>query len=156
MTDNITIRRGTPADLDSVIAIANGSASAAHWSKSEFDAIFSSGRLLLLAESQMTMIGFLVAHCVAGEWGLENVVVAASHQRRGIGERLVHELISTAKNGSAAFIFLEVRESNVAAKSLYERCGFQRSGRRKEYYSNPPEDAILYRFLCTPAALENC
>jgi ribosomal-protein-alanine N-acetyltransferase len=52
-------------------------------------------------------------------------------------------------------IFLEVRESNLAAQKLYQSCGFEQYSRRKAYYSDPAEDALLYRFLCTPETREN-
>jgi ribosomal-protein-alanine N-acetyltransferase len=51
-----------------------------------------------------------------------------------------------AKRTNSTSVFLEVRESNTAARTLYERAGFEQSGRRESYYTNPPEDAILYRF----------
>lgn len=156
MTDDISIRGGTLADLAQVIAIARHSQTAAQWSASDYASIFVSNRLLLVAEEHREVVGFIVGHDVAGEWELENVVVLPNHQHCGIGERLVRELTSTAKSRHAKFIFLEVRESNVAAKRLYQRCGFQQAGRRKSYYSSPEEDAILYRFLCNPETLKKC
>jgi ribosomal-protein-alanine N-acetyltransferase len=58
---------------------------------------------------------------------------------------LLSELLDIARGGGAKAIFLEVRESNQAARALYEKWAFLESGRRRRYYQEPDEDAILYR-----------
>ena len=72
------------------------------------------------------------------------MVTAAGDRRRGIGSQLLKELIAIARERKLQTIFLEVRESNVAARALYCKFGFEESGRRKNYYANPTEDAVLY------------
>jgi len=156
MSDGITIRHGTSADLPQIMAIAEQSETAAHWHVPDYNGIFVTPRTLLVAESESRIVGFAIAHNIAGEWELESIAVEAFYQQRGIGSRLITAVIEEAKKSNAKFIFLEVRETNLAAKLLYERRGFQQYGRRKAYYSDPPEDAILYLFLCNPEALENC
>ncbi|HUN87780.1 MAG TPA: ribosomal protein S18-alanine N-acetyltransferase [Terriglobales bacterium] len=153
---NATVRSGSPADLPQIIEIANASRTAAHWRAVDYEQIFQSKRVLLVAESNSEVIGFLVAHDTVGEWELENIVVAPVHRGWGFAKQMLQRLIHEAANRNGKFIFLEVRESNAAAKRLYERCGFQQYGRRPGYYSGPVEDAILYRFLCIPKSLENC
>jgi len=76
---------------------------------------------------------------------LENIVVSPLFRREGIGRRLLEELLSRARESGGDALFLEVRESNTAARSLYEQAGFQLTGRRKNYYKDPREDGILYR-----------
>jgi ribosomal-protein-alanine N-acetyltransferase len=151
-----TIRRGTRADVEAIAEIGKASATAPRWDVVDYSIIFSTERTLLIAEVSGEIAGFIVGRDIAGEWELENIVVADRFRQRSIGQRLVWELILLAKKSDAKFIFLEVRESNLAAKRLYERCGFHPYGRRKDYYSNPVEGAVLYRFLCNPGALENC
>ncbi len=90
------------------------------------------------------LIGFLVARNVAPEWELENVVVRAEFRGAGIGTQLLEALLTRARAINSRSIFLEVRESNTAARRLYAKAGFRETGRRKGYYSDPPEDAILY------------
>jgi len=90
------------------------------------------------------LLGFLVARRVASEWELENIVVARSARRRGCGRRLLDALIAHATQTNGESVFLEVRESNAAARALYGRAGFRETGRRKSYYDNPVEAAILY------------
>ncbi len=156
MNDEIAIRPGTPADLDQVIAIASASNSAAHWQPSDYAKIFETKRALIVAEFQTLVVGFVVAHDIAGEWELENIAVTPAYRQNGVGKRLVLALIDEARTSNAISILLEVRESNFPARKLYERCGFQQYGRRPSYYVNPSEDAVLYRFLCRPESLKNC
>jgi ribosomal-protein-alanine N-acetyltransferase len=87
----------------------------------------------------------MVAHRVDAEWELENVVVAETARRRGVGTLLLEELIAHARSSEGSGIFLEVRQSNQNARALYRRVGFEETGLRKSYYSDPPEDAILCR-----------
>ncbi len=85
------------------------------------------------------ILGFLVAHRVDAEWELENIVVAEAARRRGVGTRLLEEFSRPccARNMGSG-IFLEVRESNLSARALYRKLGFQETGLRKSYYSQPP------------------
>jgi ribosomal-protein-alanine N-acetyltransferase len=72
------------------------------------------------------------------------LVVAARVLRRGTASELMRELIRRAQNEAALAILLEVRESNLPARGLYEKHGFREVGRRRGYYADPAEDAILY------------
>ena len=102
--------------------------------------------MLLLAESTAPgAVGFIVAHRIAPEWELENIVVAADAQRKGVGRSLLRALIKHGVHTNSDAVFLEVRESNLPARSFYENAGFEQIGSRKSYYQNPLEDAILYR-----------
>ena len=94
------------------------------------------------------ILGFLIAHHLAPEWELENLVVAPAARRRGIGKRLLEALLAAARETNNS-VFLEVRESNTAARALYENAGFEQTGRRPSYYASPSEDAILYRWTVT-------
>lgn len=91
------------------------------------------------------ILAFLIAHRVDAAWELENIVVAATARRRGMGQRLLGELIEEVRSTQGSEISLEVRQSNHDARSLYRKAGFEEVGLRKSYYSNPPEDAILCR-----------
>jgi ribosomal-protein-alanine N-acetyltransferase len=91
-----------------------------------------------------TRLGFLVARHIAPQWELENIVVASAARRKGVGKRLLDTLLAHAMSTNSDTVFLEVRESNTTARSLYESRGFHETGRRKSYYTNPQEDAVLY------------
>jgi ribosomal-protein-alanine N-acetyltransferase len=126
--------------------------SAAHWSLNQYQALFvttseqNSERWAWIAEDHGQLpriLGFLVAQRVDAEWELENIVVAETARRRGVGTRLLNELVTKARAEQGSRIFLEVRESNQRARALYQKAGFKETGLRKSYYSKPEEDAIL-------------
>jgi ribosomal-protein-alanine N-acetyltransferase len=122
---------------------------AAHWSAREYDALFAPEaprRIALVAAAGDALRGFVIARCGPDDWEIENVVVAPEHRRLGIGSELVREVLRAAQDAGAAAVLLEVRESNAAARQLYERLGFATAGRRPGYYRVPVEDALLLRF----------
>ena len=80
---------------------------------------------------------------IADEGDIGNVAVAPDSRRRGIGAALLKALFAESERRGAAVLQLEVRESNLAARRLYEKNGFEIVGKRKNYYEKPAEDAIL-------------
>ena len=140
-----------------MLALEEHCSTAARWTKQQYQLSIQSSdetfrRLVLVAQpasssetSSAGILGFLVARRLGSEWELENIVVSPMFQREGIGRRLLEELMSRARENGADALFLEVRESNTAARSLYEQVGFEPTGRRKSYYKEPQEDGILYR-----------
>jgi ribosomal-protein-alanine N-acetyltransferase len=100
--------------------------------------------VVLTAEQAGRLRGFVCAKAPTGEWEIENIVVAIEFLRQGIADRLMQVLIDHAEKGGASRILLEVRESNRPARRLYEKHAFHEVGRRRNYYWNPSEDAILY------------
>jgi len=130
--------------------LENSSETAAHWSEQQYESLLAGdsaiSRLALVAERQedATIFGFLIAQYIGPEWELENIVVAPEIRGKGVGTCLLNDLFVRAKQVNSNEVFLEVRESNKAARALYQKLGFEETGRRKSYYNNPLEDAILY------------
>ncbi|MBZ5548280.1 MAG: ribosomal protein S18-alanine N-acetyltransferase [Acidobacteriia bacterium] len=141
------IRSATLDDVPVILAIEQPSVNAAHWPEEEYLKLVKTG-VVLVAERAGKVCGFVCAKAVAGEWEIENVVVAPESLRQGIADRLMRALIKQAEKGAASRILLEVRESNRPAQRLYEKHGFREVGRRRQYYTSPPEDAILYGRPC--------
>lgn len=139
----VVIRSAALNDVPAILAIEQQAPGAAHWSADQYSKLVDSG-VVLVAEEAGQLCGFVCAKGVAGEWEIENVVVAAAFLRRGIANELVRELIQRAGNEAAPAILLEVRESNLPARRLYEKHGFREVGRRRAYYRDPAEAAILY------------
>jgi ribosomal-protein-alanine N-acetyltransferase len=128
-----------------------------HWSEQRYQTVFQPGapdRVLWVVEDDGAIRGFLVARFTAAECELENLAVAVGHRRGGFGLQLVQALIAAARQRNIERILLEARESNVAARALYEKVGFQLTGRRKAYYSHPHEDAFLFAYKCTASGAE--
>lgn len=144
------IRPATLADIAAIMALERASLTAGHWQRAQYQALFEPSappRLALLEEEESTLLGFLIARPLGREWELENLVVAASARRRGLGTRLLHELFAVLRSQGGAALFLEVRESNAAARGLYEKCSFVKVNRRPGYYREPLEDAMMYRLI---------
>lgn len=139
----VAIRSAALDDLPAILAIEQPAPTASHWTSEQYNKLVGSG-VVLVAEEAGKLCGFVCAKAVAGEWEIENVVVAAEFLRRGIANELVRELIRRVENEAASAILLEVRESNLPARGLYEKHGFREVGRRRGYYRDPLEDAILY------------
>ncbi|MCH5190582.1 MAG: ribosomal protein S18-alanine N-acetyltransferase [Oscillospiraceae bacterium] len=90
------------------------------------------------------LLGYIGANNISGEVYITNVAVKAEHRKKGFGERLIKYLVTESMLENAEFVTLEVRRSNKAAISLYEKCGFKKAGERKNFYSAPREDALIY------------
>ena len=144
-----TIRSATLEDLPAILAIEQHAPSAAHWPADEYEKLIETG-VLPVAEQAGRLCGFVSAKAVAGEWEIENIVVATECLRQGIADQLLQALIDQAESAGASRILLEVRESNRPARRLYEKHAFREVGRRLKYYNHPLEDAILYERRCEP------
>jgi len=98
---------------------------------------------LLVAERAGRVVGYAVLWFAADEAELGDMAVLPEARRRGLGRWLLDGALSEAARRGAKRVFLEVRESNVGARGLYELAGFEAVGVRPDYYSEPQEDAIL-------------
>jgi ribosomal-protein-alanine N-acetyltransferase len=144
------VREATSADIEIIIALGESAGDSVRWSRSHYiDALASEPqpRLLLVAEregDQQGIVGFIMARVVGDEWEIENVAVSPPMQKKGLGGTLLASLVERARQARSARILLDVRASNAAAIALYEKHGFRQDGIRKDYYSNPTEDALLF------------
>jgi ribosomal-protein-alanine N-acetyltransferase len=141
------IRSAKQEDIPAMKSMAMAAPEAALWSTGQYEALLTAGaqRLVLVAEENGTLRGFLAARTISGECELENIVVAPEARRRGIGALLLRSLLNRTRAEGATVCWLEVRTSNTAARRLYGAAGFRESGRRRGYYQQPSEDAALYR-----------
>jgi ribosomal-protein-alanine N-acetyltransferase len=138
------------------VEIASHSVTAAQWNPAEYQRLFTPDTALSTDETQPrttfvveqhgSVVGFIIGRQVEDEWEIENIAVTGSARRCGLGSRLVGELLDLVKSRGGKAVFLEVRESNRAALSLYEKWAFIEVGRRKMYYQNPAEDALVLKF----------
>ena len=101
--------------------------------------------LWLVAEDKGRVAGYIGSQTCTDESDVMNVAVHPDFRRKGIAETLVNALVDELKAIESRCLTLEVRASNVPAISLYEKLGFAEVGRRKNYYRNPREDALIMR-----------
>ena len=99
--------------------------------------------ICIVALENETVVGHAYMRQIFDEGHINNLAVKISQRRRGIGSMLVEGLISAAHKRGITALTLEVRVSNTAAISLYEKHGFKPEGLRKNYYTNPSEDGIV-------------
>ena len=99
----------------------------------------------LVALDGESVVGYVGSQTVLGWTDMMNVAVHPDYRRKGIAEQLVVSLENELKNRESTCLTLEVRVSNEPAKSLYDKLGFSEVGRRKNYYRNPREDALILR-----------
>ena len=99
----------------------------------------------LVALEGEQVVGYVGSQTVIDESDMMNIAVHPDFRRRGIAEALVAALEAALRQRGSRALTLEVRDSNVAAITLYEKLGFSQVGLRKNYYRNPREDARILR-----------
>src|SRR3954453_4391703 len=149
--DALDIRRLTYADLPQLIAVERR-AFPTPWSMAMFVLELSKPAGVCLAALRGgEMVGYLICSRYDTVWHIMNVAVDPVHRRQGIATAMLSDLLRRIDSPTARFT-LEVRESNRGAIDLYERFGFRAAGRRRRYYQDNGEDAlIMWR---TPATLD--
>jgi ribosomal-protein-alanine N-acetyltransferase len=138
----LEIRRLTYADLPQIIAIERR-AFPTPWSLAMFVLELSKPAGVCLAGLRDgQMLSFLICSRYDTVWHIMNIAVDPDHRRRGIASAMLTELFNRIDDDDARFT-LEVRASNTGAVALYERFGFRAAGRRRGYYHDNGEDAVI-------------
>ncbi|WP_341522667.1 ribosomal protein S18-alanine N-acetyltransferase [Pseudomonas sp. G.S.17] len=147
MSDAVTFRPMTEADLDAVLKIEYAAFSHP-WTRGIFLDGLKSYEIWLMFEGAQ-QVGHGVVQVIIDEAHLLNITVKPESQGRGLGLRLLEHLMSRAYALNARECFLELRDSNRPAYRLYERFGFNEIGRRRDYYPavGGREDALV--MACT-------
>jgi ribosomal-protein-alanine N-acetyltransferase len=142
MTDQLAIRALAYSDLPEVVAIERRSFPTP-WSLAMFVLELSKpSGISLAATRDGKLVGYLVCSRYDGVWHLMNVAIEPRLRRRGIASALLRELFGRADAPGEQYT-LEVRPSNPAAIQMYERFGFRSAGRRRGYYHDNREDAVI-------------
>ena len=137
-----------PMDQNTALAVAEIEAVcfSSPWPAQSFLNILNNNNALyLVAEEDAEVLGYIGIFDLIDEFSIINVATHPNHRKKGIARRLMEEIHQRAKEKNCPLVTLEVRESNIPARSLYERFGYTECGRDKNYYSDPTEDAILYK-----------
>ncbi|MBQ7385112.1 MAG: ribosomal protein S18-alanine N-acetyltransferase [Ruminococcus sp.] len=114
------------------------------WSEQSVkDEMDKENSIFLMAFDGETPIGYVGLSVVFDEGYMGNLAVLEAYRRKGVGKALMQELLNECVKLDLAFATLEVRASNTPAVKLYESLGFTEVGRRKNYYKEPLEDALL-------------
>jgi [ribosomal protein S18]-alanine N-acetyltransferase len=144
------VRAAGVGDLAEVVEMERGIVGAPHWAEAEYAGMIPGDggtvkRSLLVAEASGGLVGFAVGKVIGDVAELESVAVRPEARRGGVAKALCLEVAAWCKELGAGVLELEVREGNEGAMGLYLRLGFVVVGRRRGYYREPVEDAVLMR-----------
>lgn len=141
---SLSIERMRPSDLDEVLAIERASFSMP-WSRGAFLYEMEQNQVArcFVVREDGTVVGYVCLWEVADELHITNIAVHPRHRRRGIARLLLRQVLDDARRRALRVVVLEVRPSNVEARALYESFGFRVVGRRRGYYYDTGEDALV-------------
>ena len=139
------------ADLDGVVAVENASYDFP-WSRGIFSDCLIAGYHCYVAEADGGVVGYAIMTVAAAEGHILNLCVSPAYRQRGLGRRLLGQLLERAGESHVERLFLEVRPSNPAAIELYTNAGFRRLGVRRNYYKarDGREDALVLVYDLPP------
>lgn len=143
MTDpDLIIRDAEANDIDSIMALENGSIEHP-WTKDAIeDLINSENKVCLVIEADNKVLCYVGAETVLDECNIGNIVTDKDYRGRGLGTKMMTSLMEELRRRGIKKVFLEVEHDNLPAIALYEKQGFTRYGQRRGYYG-PGKDAIL-------------
>ena len=144
----MTVRRATIEDAKEIFAIEMECFSVP-WSLDsiETELMNEDKKLYYVVEDGNGVVGYAGAWLVYDEGQITNIAIRPSARRQGFGAKLTSALIEECFKRGMHEIFLEVRISNLSALSLYRQLGFTVKGMRKNYYSEPKEDAYIMSLI---------
>ena len=154
MADTLTTAPMVPEDLDEVLDIERASFTTP-WSRAAFRYEILQNRVarcLVIRAGGGPVLGYLCLWEVAHEIHVTNLAVHPAHRRQGLGRALLGPLLEEARGRGITLAFLEVRPGNTDAIRLYEGLGFRVIGRRKGYYFDTGEDALVMEAPLQPPA----
>lgn len=139
------IRRMTNTDVDEVVRLEALSYGEHHWSKESFynELDNNLAHYYCAVDAEGTLLGYAGSWHIFDEAHITTLSVHPEFRKRGIAQKLLFQVIDDCYKNKIKYITLEVRESNVAAISLYQKNGFKSIGTRKGYYQDNNEDALI-------------
>lgn len=147
MNDKVSYRIGDINDVAQIFNIENESISDGRSEtiiRNQFLEIPTENheQITIVAEND-GIIGYVSVSRIIDELDIDTIAVKSEYRGRHIGQSLMEVLVDTAKESGCSKIMLEVRENNIPARKLYEKCGFSQVGVREGYYTDNNENAIL-------------
>jgi ribosomal-protein-alanine N-acetyltransferase len=155
----VRIRKIRPGDIRRIIEIERSWEHLSHWSEDSYyrlvnDEGFTASYLAEVEDDsgKPFIVGFVIFHIAGTNSEVYNIAVDMHRARCGIGKQLMNTVMMESAQRFASRVLLEVRKSNTNAIRFYEGFGFKVLGERKDYYSNPVEDAYVMEKPLYPSA----
>jgi ribosomal-protein-alanine N-acetyltransferase len=137
------VRRMNTLDIDGVLAVEQQSFTTP-WSREGFvNEMNNELSYYLVMVEAGKIIGYAGMWLIVDEAHVTNVAILPTYRGKRLGEKLMSALLEHAKNRGAVRMTLEVRASNTVAQGLYSKFGFTSQGRRRNYYTDTKEDALI-------------
>jgi ribosomal-protein-alanine N-acetyltransferase len=144
------VRGFRPSDAAGLAAILRDAPEAANWTQASYrEWMNSPGAVAFVSEVDGGVTGFIIGRQVVDEAEVLNVAVSPLARRKGQGGALLKAALEEFRARSVNRVYLEVRESNVAARAFYAKHGFLQAGKRLKYYRKPEEAAIVMEIRLT-------
>ena len=141
---NLTIRKMTVEDVPAVIDLDQKSFSLPWPERSfRFELTDNPASRCWVADLDGKVVAMIVVWLIVDEAHVATIATHPDYRRQGIGRRLLAHALRHLIRDGARSSFLEVRESNIAAQEMYRKFGYEVTGRRRRYYKDNDEDAIL-------------
>ena len=147
----MNILHADPSMLPAILEIEN-EAFTCPWSEKSFGEAFESPNITVYAavDDDGCVAGFSCLMWYGEEGEILNIAVRTAARKNGIGQRLMDAMLTEGSANGVRSFYLEVRESNAAARHLYDKNGFEALGIRKRYYIKPVENAVVMRKTIDP------
>ncbi len=144
----ISIELMNRQDIPEVLELSNRAFGSMAWNERDFHrAVESNYDYPYVLRMDGEFLGFCMLRQLGPEAEIQEICVHEKFRGRGYGEALMDQMIQTARMQQGHSIFLEVRESNHTARKLYQKKGFTEEYRRKNYYTDPTEDAVIMQLI---------
>ncbi len=140
-----TTKRMTEEDVAAVAALEAANFSRPWSYDSFFQTLSDENYIVIIAKDADALLGYCVLLCTGEEADITNVCTTPEARGKGVATGMLTALMEAGESRGITEFFLEVRESNTPARSLYTKLGFEEIGLRKNYYEEPREHAVLMK-----------
>jgi ribosomal-protein-alanine N-acetyltransferase len=138
------IRSAKNSDIPAILEIERALFSDP-WEEQLFNEAIKDHKDFFVSIEQNKITGYIIFEKVLDEGHITNLAVSKEYQRKGLASELINKILDLARQQKIKQVFLEVRESNEAARKLYLKFGFLEIGKRKAYYNKTNENAIILK-----------
>ena len=139
----VNYRKMTEADIPAIATLEAQTFSDAWTREGIYGTFCQKQAFITVAEVEGEIAGYCIVYYVMGEGEIARIAVGSEYRRRGIGKGLLDDVCGSCKEKQVERLLLDVRESNIGARTFYQMYGFGEDGIRKNFYGNPKENAVL-------------